>query len=280
MGTPRREGRRARLAGQPRGARRVRRARRGELSDQGVSPLSLARRVGMSRCDDRLAPPATRQLSTTARRWPRARPHARRRLGAVRARRRQRPLPLPRCPAWPTPTTPGRSSRAVNAAFIGAGFLAGTLATGLVLWKATRWRSFSLLPPALWVLATHAAGWRRSSTRTASSGTTRRPGCGRSSTRFVPLGDPGPGHGASARVRRAAPPADPRLRRCASCRACSASGCWPARSRCIVAPVELGEHWLWALTPLLGPRRRRLVRAVRDDAADASRSACGGRSRG
>ena len=42
----------------------------------------------------------------------------------------------------------------MNAAFIGAGFLAGTLATGLVLWKATRWRSFSLLPPALWVLAT------------------------------------------------------------------------------------------------------------------------------
>ena len=42
----------------------------------------------------------------------------------------------------------------INAAFIGAGFLAGTVATGLVLWKATRWRSFSLLPPALWVLAT------------------------------------------------------------------------------------------------------------------------------
>ena len=42
----------------------------------------------------------------------------------------------------------------MNAAFIGAGFLAGTLATGLVLWRATRWRSFSLLPPALWVLAT------------------------------------------------------------------------------------------------------------------------------
>jgi hypothetical protein len=42
---------------------------------------------------------------------------------------------------------------AVNGAFIGAGFLAGTLATGLVLWRATRWRSFSLLPPALWVLA-------------------------------------------------------------------------------------------------------------------------------
>jgi hypothetical protein len=42
----------------------------------------------------------------------------------------------------------------VNAAFIGAGFLAGTLATGLVLFAASRWRSFSTLPPALWVLAT------------------------------------------------------------------------------------------------------------------------------
>ena len=42
---------------------------------------------------------------------------------------------------------------AVNAGFIGAGFLAGTLATGLAL-RASRWRSFSLLPPALWVLAT------------------------------------------------------------------------------------------------------------------------------
>jgi hypothetical protein len=42
---------------------------------------------------------------------------------------------------------------AVNAAFIGAGFLAGTLATGLVLWKAQRWRTFSTLPIALWVLA-------------------------------------------------------------------------------------------------------------------------------
>src|SRR4051812_8410941 len=42
----------------------------------------------------------------------------------------------------------------VNAAFIGAGFLAGTLATGLVLATASRWRTFSTLPVALWVLAT------------------------------------------------------------------------------------------------------------------------------
>ena len=31
----------------------------------------------------------------------------------------------------------------VNGAFIGAGFLAGTLATGLVLFAATRWRSLA-----------------------------------------------------------------------------------------------------------------------------------------
>src|SRR3954467_11390004 len=42
----------------------------------------------------------------------------------------------------------------INAAFIGAGFLAGTLATGLVLAFATRWRTFSTLPIALWGLAT------------------------------------------------------------------------------------------------------------------------------
>lgn len=41
----------------------------------------------------------------------------------------------------------------INAAFIGAGFLAGTLATGLVLWRARHWRTFSTLPVALWVLA-------------------------------------------------------------------------------------------------------------------------------
>jgi hypothetical protein len=46
---------------------------------------------------------------------------------------------------------------AINAAFIGAGFLAGTLATGLVLWKARYWRTFSTLPVALWVLATTLA---------------------------------------------------------------------------------------------------------------------------
>src|SRR3954467_544401 len=42
----------------------------------------------------------------------------------------------------------------VNAAFIGAGFVAGTVATGLVLFTHAPWRAYRLLPPALWVLAT------------------------------------------------------------------------------------------------------------------------------
>jgi hypothetical protein len=45
----------------------------------------------------------------------------------------------------------------VNAAFIGSGYLAGTLATGLVVFATTRWRSLQTLPPALWVLATTLA---------------------------------------------------------------------------------------------------------------------------
>ena len=56
MGTPRREGRRARLAGEPGGARRVRGARpRSRLRvGSGGSPLPLARaKSAMSRCDDR-----------------------------------------------------------------------------------------------------------------------------------------------------------------------------------------------------------------------------------
>lgn len=45
----------------------------------------------------------------------------------------------------------------VNAAFIGSGYLAGTLATGLVVFATSRWRSLHTLPPALWVLATTLA---------------------------------------------------------------------------------------------------------------------------
>ena len=65
-------------------------------------------------------------------------------------------------------------------------------------------------------------------------------------------GDPVPG----ARQRRVAeplPPADPRPAAAARrCRASSASALLVGAVALYVAPVELGEDWLWALTPLLG----------------------------
>jgi hypothetical protein len=138
---------------------------------------------------------------------------------------------------------------AVSAAFIGAGFLAGTLATGLVLWRATRWRSFSLLPPALWVLAT-----------TLLAATILH------EDRFkwdypltwvwtlvyagVPFGIPF----LVVRQRRVAEPlpaADPALRVLRVLSGIAGVGLIAAAAALYLAPVELGEHWLWTLTPLL-----------------------------
>jgi hypothetical protein len=137
----------------------------------------------------------------------------------------------------------------VNAAFIGAGFLAGTLATGLVLATATRWRTFSTLPPALWVLAT-----------TLLAATIIH------SDRFkwdypptwvwalvyagVPLAVPY----LVARQRRVAdaePPADPRLRTVRVLSAIVGAALLAGAVALFVAPVDLGRHWLWQLTPLL-----------------------------
>lgn len=42
----------------------------------------------------------------------------------------------------------------ISAAFLGAGFLAGTVPTALVFFATDRWRSLRTLPPALFVLAT------------------------------------------------------------------------------------------------------------------------------
>jgi hypothetical protein len=137
----------------------------------------------------------------------------------------------------------------VNAAFIGAGFLAGTLATGLVLATATRWRTFSTLPPALWVLASTLLAatiihhdrfkWDYPPTwvwALVYAG--------------VPLAVPF----LVARQRRIAeaqPAADPALR---ALRVLSAIVGVPiviGAAALFVAPVELGAHWLWPLTPLL-----------------------------
>lgn len=136
----------------------------------------------------------------------------------------------------------------VNAAFLGAGFAAGTLATALVLFAATRWRSFSTLPPALWVLASTLAvatlvhhdkfkfdypptwGWV-----------------------VVYAGVPFAIPFLVARQRASAEPrpdADPRLR---STRAISAvlGAVMVIGAAALYLSPSLRSHWPWALTPLL-----------------------------
>ena len=137
----------------------------------------------------------------------------------------------------------------VNAAFIGAGFLAGTLATGLVLATATRWRAFSTLPPALWVLAStllaatiiHADRFKWDYPLTwvwalAYAG--------------VPLAVPL----LVARQRRIAdaePHADPRLRTLRVLSALVGAPLLGGAVALFVMPDELGQQWPWELTPLL-----------------------------
>jgi hypothetical protein len=138
----------------------------------------------------------------------------------------------------------------VSAAFIGAGFLAGTLATGLVLGAAKRWRSLQTLPPALWVLATtllvativHHDRFRFDYPPTwvwvvVYAG--------------VPFAVPFLVY----RQRRAAEPrpaADPALR---ATRILSVVAGVPLIAGAVAlyaAPVAVGRHWPWLLTPLLG----------------------------
>jgi hypothetical protein len=137
----------------------------------------------------------------------------------------------------------------VNAAFIGAGFLAGTLATGLVLATAARWRMFSPLPPALWVLAStllaatiiHADRFRWQYPLTwvwalVYAG--------------VPLAVPF----LVARQRSVAeaePAADPALRAVRGVSAIVGALLIAGAAALFAAPVEFGQHWVWPLTPLL-----------------------------
>ena len=139
---------------------------------------------------------------------------------------------------------------AVNAAFIGAGFLAGTLATGLVLAMASRWRTFSTLPIALWVLAASLLAatiihndrfkWDYIPTwvwAIVYAG--------------VPLAVPF----LVTRQRRAdgpQPEHDPRLLPLRVVSAIVGAPVLVGAVALFVAPVGLGEHWPWPLTPLLG----------------------------
>jgi hypothetical protein len=137
----------------------------------------------------------------------------------------------------------------VNAAFIGAGFLAGTLATGLVLATATRWRTFSTLPPALWVLAStllaatiiHEDRFRWDYPPTWVWALVYA-----SVPLAVPLLVARQRHGAEAE-----PPADPALRGVRVLSAIVGVPLVAGAAALFAAPVELGGHWLWRLTPLL-----------------------------
>jgi hypothetical protein len=137
----------------------------------------------------------------------------------------------------------------VNAAFIGAGFLAGTLATGLVLRFATRWRTFSTLPAALWVLA--------SSLLAATIIHRDRFKWGYPPTWVwalvyggVPLAVPY----LVLRQRRAAgaePARESRLRAVRVLSAVAGALLLAGAVALFAAPVDLGAHWPWTLTPLL-----------------------------
>jgi hypothetical protein len=138
----------------------------------------------------------------------------------------------------------------VNAAFIGGGFLAGTLATGLVLTVTRRWRSFSTLPPALWVLATtlFAATLIHSD---------------RFKWHYAPTyvwlvvyaGVPFVVPVLVVLQQRSAepdPPADPALRAVRAVSAVVGVVLLVGAVALFIAPVSVGKHWPWALTPLLG----------------------------
>jgi hypothetical protein len=137
----------------------------------------------------------------------------------------------------------------VNAAFIGAGFLAGTLATGLVLRYATRWRSFSTLPPALWVLA--------SSLLAATIIHNDRFKFDYAPTwvwTIVYAGVPFVVPYLVYRQQREAestPPADSSLNVIRAISGVLGVAILIGAIALFAAPVDLGKHWLWPLTPLL-----------------------------
>jgi len=138
----------------------------------------------------------------------------------------------------------------VNAAFIGAGFLAGVLATGLVLRFATRWRTFSTLPVALWVLATsllaatiiHADRFKWDYPLTWVWTFVYA---------AVPLAVPYLVW-LQRRNADAEPPADARLKPLRAISAGVGVLLLAGAIALFIAPADLGDEWPWTLTPLLG----------------------------
>jgi hypothetical protein len=138
----------------------------------------------------------------------------------------------------------------VNAAFIGAGFLAGTLATGLVLFATSRWRSLQVLPPALWILATTLAAATVVHHHRFKWGYPPTWGWA-----LVYAGVPFAIPFLVARQRRnadAEPPADPELQPVRVLSALAGAVMIVGATALYLFPTGVGSHWPWALTPLLG----------------------------
>lgn len=137
----------------------------------------------------------------------------------------------------------------IDAAFMGAGYLAGTVATALVVFAARSWRSLRILPPALVVLSVgllgatllHAERFRWDYVPTWV-------------WTVVYAGVPAVVTALWCLQERRAPrppAADPRLR---ALRAASLAlgGVLAAGSLALyVAPSQLADLWPWPLTPLL-----------------------------
>jgi hypothetical protein len=135
-----------------------------------------------------------------------------------------------------------------SAAFLGAGFLAGTAPTALVVFATARWRSLRTLPPALFVLAVtlfvatilHAEKFRWGYPPTWGWVAVYA---------LVPFGV------AylwlmQERSAEPEPPADPALRPLRGASAVLGAVLVAGAAALYLFPVGVGRHWPWTLTPL------------------------------
>jgi hypothetical protein len=136
----------------------------------------------------------------------------------------------------------------VNAAFLGAGYLAGAVATALSVFAANRWRSVQPLGPALIVLSVLLLAatiihedkfrWGYPPTWVWTFVYAIAP-----AAIVILMG--------KQRAITTVPAADPRLRTLRVVSLAAGIVLIAGGVLLFALPVELGEHWAWALTPLL-----------------------------